>query len=99
MLFLLSPAKTLDYETPAHVAAHTKPLFAKQAAELIGVLRLVVHFAPAVQGERRRGLLLHDSAGRQDTLPLRGRVWKRGLGRKQGRLGTARGGGQVKDRD
>ncbi|MCM5680199.1 peroxide stress protein YaaA [Schlegelella sp. S2-27] len=39
MLFLLSPAKTLDYETPAHVAAHTKPLFAKQAAELIGVLR------------------------------------------------------------
>lgn len=39
MLFLLSPAKTLDYQTPAHVAAHTKPLFAKQAAELIGVLR------------------------------------------------------------
>ena len=39
MLFLLSPAKTLDYETPAHVAAHTKPLFTKQAAELIGVLR------------------------------------------------------------
>ena len=39
MLFLLSPAKTLDYQTPAHVAAYTKPLFAKQAAELIGVLR------------------------------------------------------------
>ena len=39
MLFLLSPAKTLDYETPAHVAAHTKPLFTRQAAELIGVLR------------------------------------------------------------
>ena len=39
MLFLLSPAKTLDYETPAHIAAHTKPLFARQAAELIDVLR------------------------------------------------------------
>jgi cytoplasmic iron level regulating protein YaaA (DUF328/UPF0246 family) len=39
MLFLISPAKALDYGTPAHVATHTQPLFAKQAAELIGVLR------------------------------------------------------------
>jgi cytoplasmic iron level regulating protein YaaA (DUF328/UPF0246 family) len=39
MLFLLSPAKTLDYDTPAHVATHTKPLFVKQSAELIEVLR------------------------------------------------------------
>ncbi|MDP2093452.1 MAG: peroxide stress protein YaaA [Hydrogenophaga sp.] len=39
MLFVLSPAKALDYETPAHVATHTQPLFVKQASELIGVLR------------------------------------------------------------
>ncbi len=39
MLFLLSPAKALDYETPPRVQAHTRPLFVKQARELIGVLR------------------------------------------------------------
>lgn len=39
MLFLLSPAKSLDYETPPHVAAHTLPVFADRADELIGVLR------------------------------------------------------------
>ena len=42
MLFLLSPAKTLDYETPvrAPVAKKaTEPLFTGQAAELIDVLR------------------------------------------------------------
>ena len=39
MLFLISPAKALDFETPAHVATHTQPLFVKQAAELIDVMR------------------------------------------------------------
>jgi len=42
MLLLLSPAKTLDYETrvPAPVAKKaTEPLFADRAAELIAVLR------------------------------------------------------------
>jgi cytoplasmic iron level regulating protein YaaA (DUF328/UPF0246 family) len=39
MLFLLSPAKALDYETPAHTATHTQPLFVPQASELIAVLR------------------------------------------------------------
>ena len=39
MLFLLSPAKALDYDTPAHVSTHTQPLFKAQAAELIGVLK------------------------------------------------------------
>jgi cytoplasmic iron level regulating protein YaaA (DUF328/UPF0246 family) len=40
MLFLLSPAKALDYDTPAPPGApRTAPLFAGQAAELIGVLR------------------------------------------------------------
>ena len=39
MLFLLSPAKALDYDTPAGTVPHTQPLFIKQAAELIGVMR------------------------------------------------------------
>jgi len=40
MLFLLSPAKTLDYDAPAPPdLPHTMPLFVKQAAELIAVLR------------------------------------------------------------
>ncbi|MEZ5663613.1 MAG: peroxide stress protein YaaA [Burkholderiaceae bacterium] len=39
MLFLLSPAKSLDYESPARTDIHTRPQFVSQAAELIGVLR------------------------------------------------------------
>ena len=42
MLFLLSPAKTLDYDTPVAAPLRRKasePLFAEQAAELITVLR------------------------------------------------------------
>ena len=39
MLFLLSPAKSLDYDTPAGGVPHTQPLFTKQSAELIALLR------------------------------------------------------------
>ncbi len=39
MLFLLSPAKSLDYETPTAEVGHSQPLFIKQAAELIALLR------------------------------------------------------------
>ena len=39
MLFLISPAKALDYETPSPTATHTQPLFGKRATELIAVLR------------------------------------------------------------
>ena len=42
MLFLMSPAKTLDYQTPVRAALlkkATEPLFAGRAAELIAVLR------------------------------------------------------------
>jgi cytoplasmic iron level regulating protein YaaA (DUF328/UPF0246 family) len=39
MLFLLSPAKALDFETPSPTARHTQPLFAQRSAELIAVLR------------------------------------------------------------
>ena len=40
MLFLLSPAKSLDYDTPITAGLpHTTPLFVAQSAALIGVLR------------------------------------------------------------
>ena len=39
MLIVLSPAKSLDYETPSPVAATATPHFAARAAELIGLLR------------------------------------------------------------
>lgn len=40
MLFLLSPAKALDYDTPVPAEVpHTQPLFTSQSAELIKVLR------------------------------------------------------------
>ncbi len=39
MLFLLSPAKSLDYESPLAPHPHTMPLFVKQSQVLIGLLR------------------------------------------------------------
>ena len=39
MLFLLSPAKSLDYDTPLQGQPHTAPLFVKQSKALIDVLR------------------------------------------------------------
>ncbi len=39
MLFVLSPAKSLDFATPAAQVAATPPLFLKQAAELIAILK------------------------------------------------------------
>ena len=39
MLFLLSPAKALDYDTPVGDVPHTQPLFVKQSVELIQTLR------------------------------------------------------------
>ncbi|MCZ8255107.1 MAG: peroxide stress protein YaaA [Polaromonas sp.] len=39
MLFLISPAKSLDYDTPPQVATHTQPLFIRQSAELMAVLK------------------------------------------------------------
>jgi uncharacterized protein len=39
MLFLLSPAKSLDYESPLAISTHTKPLFTSQSAALIEVLK------------------------------------------------------------
>ena len=39
MLFLLSPAKSLDFAPPASDVPHSQPLFVPQARELIGLLR------------------------------------------------------------
>ena len=39
MLFLLSPAKSLDYETPASVRAATTPQFVSESAQLINILK------------------------------------------------------------
>ncbi len=39
MLFLLSPAKSLDYESPLAELAHTQPAFIPRSSELIDVLR------------------------------------------------------------
>lgn len=39
MLFLLSPAKSLDYETPLDGQPHSAPLFVKQSKTLIDLLR------------------------------------------------------------
>jgi cytoplasmic iron level regulating protein YaaA (DUF328/UPF0246 family) len=39
MLFLLSPAKSLDYDTPLADQPHTAPLFVKDSKALIDVLR------------------------------------------------------------
>jgi hypothetical protein len=39
MIFLLSPAKSLDYATPSPLAAHSQPLFTRQSAELIELLK------------------------------------------------------------
>ena len=39
MIIVLSPAKSLDYETPPHVSTHTVPQFVDDAAELIDGLR------------------------------------------------------------
>ena len=44
MLFLLSPAKSLDYETPVRDLGHTQPLFVKQS--MYGVLRLLDWMQP-----------------------------------------------------
>ncbi|WP_250525959.1 peroxide stress protein YaaA [Caballeronia sp. GAWG2-1] len=43
MIIVLSPAKSLDYETPPHIRKHTLPEFVDDAAELIKGLR---HLSP-----------------------------------------------------
>jgi len=39
MLFLLSPAKKLEYDTPLHTQLHSDPIFVKQSKQLIAELK------------------------------------------------------------
>ncbi|HRP95725.1 MAG TPA: peroxide stress protein YaaA [Rhodocyclaceae bacterium] len=39
MIFVISPAKALDFETPPTTAAHTQPDFLDDAEALVGILR------------------------------------------------------------
>ncbi len=39
MIFLLSPAKSLDFDTPAGDVPHTQPLFIQQSTQLIDLLK------------------------------------------------------------
>lgn len=39
MLFVISPAKALDFESPPTTTHHSQPLFVPQAAELVAVMR------------------------------------------------------------
>ncbi len=43
MLAIISPAKTLDFDSPAPTRKHTQPMFLQESGELIGQLR---EFAP-----------------------------------------------------
>ncbi len=40
MLMMISPAKTLDMQTPAMIAGHTQPAFMDQTAELADIMRM-----------------------------------------------------------
>ncbi|QDZ27555.1 peroxide stress protein YaaA [Noviherbaspirillum sp. UKPF54] len=51
MLIVLSPAKTLDYDTPATTDAHTLPDFLSHSAELIATLK---QLSPAQVGSLMR---------------------------------------------
>ncbi|MGB1092897.1 MAG: peroxide stress protein YaaA, partial [Oceanobacter sp.] len=44
MLTLLSPAKTLDYETPPTTQSYSQPGFLEQSSQLIDILRV---YSPA----------------------------------------------------
>ena len=58
MLFLLSPAKSLDYDSQLPPLAHSKPLFTRQSAALIDVLKTktpqqistLMHLSDALSG-------------------------------------------------
>ena len=43
MIFVLSPAKALDYESPLATPRHTQPDYLDDAAELIAGLRELSH--------------------------------------------------------
>ncbi|WP_394791540.1 peroxide stress protein YaaA [Rhodoferax sp.] len=67
MLFLLSPAKALDFETPATHQPHTQPLFTQQSAELIALLR--------TQSAQQISALMHLSEALSELNVARYQAW------------------------
>ena len=86
MLIVLSPAKSLDLDTPTPTREHTLPAFADRAAQLIGVLR---DLSPGQVGElmhisdqlsalnvaRYASWTLDHSEGRQAMMAFNGDVY------------------------
>lgn len=74
MHFVISPAKSLDYDTPAPECAPTQPAFLDAAETLVGVMR---DFSPAALGE-----LMHISDKLAALNVARFAEWSRPFNRK-----------------
>ena len=68
MLLVLSPAKSLDFDTPPQTQTSTQPLFIKQSSELIKLLR--AYDVPALAG------LMHLSDKLATLNVARNHIWR-----------------------
>ena len=89
MLFLLSPAKKLDYDSALPTKLHTQPLFVKDAQKLIGVLKTkseadiasLMDLSPALSKLNARRYaawkpVFNESNSRQAVLAFNGDVYE-----------------------
>lgn len=89
MLFLLSPAKTLDYDTPAGRLPHSEPEFVDQSSALIRVLR---------KKSPRQVAKLMDLSDKLSTLNVeRYRAWSREFGKHNSKQAVLAFDGDVYD--
>jgi cytoplasmic iron level regulating protein YaaA (DUF328/UPF0246 family) len=89
MLYLLSPAKTLDYDTPAGDLPHTEPGFIELSARLIEVLR---------KKSARQVAKLMDLSEKLATLNVeRYQAWSREFGRHNAKQAVLAFDGDVYD--
>lgn len=68
MLFLLSPAKSLDFDTPAGDVPHTQPQFVARSTELIALLK--------TQSPRQIAELMHLSDALAELNVARYQAWR-----------------------
>ncbi|APW37061.1 peroxide stress protein YaaA [Rhodoferax koreense] len=68
MLFLLSPAKSLDFDTPTGELPHTQPQFVAQSTELIALLK--------AQSPRQIAELMHLSDALAELNVARYQAWR-----------------------